>query len=298
MEDFARKNIQLFNAIYGDDEVGKAVASEMQKNYAKLRAASRKLLSGKWISLSRKQPIFILAAVALSLVEARENFAKIGASDQIFFDTMSDIRVWGEDYRQHNAGKVGLTEINWISLHISGQIFKIGRLQYQLSRYFFEGVTRTHGKTIKFGEPLFNLHIPRGERLDMDSVTRSLQEATRILPQLFPAVRTDVMMCYSWLLCSKNAAFVAADGNIAKFAAMFEVVGETAGAAEHFRWIFDMNNSNKVYNKNKRRTGCYWDMQGYTPKTRLQEAAKQYVMSGGEFSDGKGLLVLEGDFYA
>ena len=43
--------------------------------------------------------------------------------------------------------------------------------------------------------------------------------------------------------------------------------------------------------KNKKKLGYYMDLSKFNATTSLQKAAKDYVMAGGEFSSGKGLLV-------
>lgn len=84
---------------------------------------------------------------------------------------------------------------------------------------------------------------------------------------------------------------MAKDSNIAKFANMFKLVDENAGAEQHFRWIFDIIQDEKVYTKNKKKLGYYYDLSKYDTKSSLQALTKDYVKAGGEFSSGKGLLV-------
>ena len=108
---------------------------------------------------------------------------------------------------------------------------------------------------------------------------------------IFKDIQTDVMMCQSWLLSPKNMNFVAKDSNIAKFANMFSLTSESEGAEQHFRWIFDIIADEKTFAKNKKKLGYYMDLSKFNATTSLQKAAKDYVMAGGEFSSGKGLLV-------
>lgn len=286
------QNLQLFQKIYDDGEVIAAVKEYISANYGEVVKYSKLLLKNRWARLVRKPRILRLAVIALSLTTVLERFRKRGFDDGIFFDTMSDVKIWGEDCREY-FGEIGIDEINWLRLHVNCRIFKIGRLQYQLSRYYFAGRTVIEKSKIRRGEKCFNLHIPRGERLDTDGCTDSLKRAAELLEKTFPNVRRDVMVCHSWMLSPSNVNFVKPDGNIAKFANMFTLLGETPRASEHLRWIFGIRADEKVLQNDKATLGYYYDLSGFIPQSSLQKAAKEYVMQGGYLSDGKGAILTE-----
>ncbi len=283
------RNMSLFNKVYGDKEVYGAVARRIEENYDEIKRYAFLLLKGRWKALAKLPSIDVLSATALSLATAKLRFAERGMSEEIFFDTMSDIKIWGEDCRRH-FGEIGLREINWIRLHIACRIFKIGRLQYQKSRYYLSA--HAFG-VISFGQKCFNIHIPRGGRLDREACVDSLRRAVDVFSKCFPKIRRDVMMCHSWLLGKPNACFIKKGSNIADFANLFEIVGETDRACDHFRWIFDINIADRVLQDNKRKKGFYYDLSEYSPNTSLQEGAKQYIMSGGQLKDGKGVIFVD-----
>lgn len=291
INDYIRANWVLFKQIYNDEIVLNAVKEQIHEDSKKLLKYSEALLDDKWSKLEGMPPIFILSTLALSLKPIYDKFIRMGLSESVFYDTMSDIKIWGEDYRSHNNGQIGLTEINWLHLHFNCEIFKIGRLQYQIGKYYFAKTTEVAGKIIKYGDAIYNIHIPRGSKLDSVSCKKSITLAVDTLGDIFKNIPTDIMMCHSWLLSPKNANFMAKDSNIAKFANMFKLVDENAGAEQHFRWIFDIIQDEKVYTKNKKKLGYYYDLSKYDTKSSLQALTKDYVMAGGEFSSGKGLLV-------
>lgn len=286
------QNLQLFRKIYDDGEVISAVEEYICENYGEVVRYSKLLLRNRWTRLVKKSRLLQLAAIVLSLTSVRERFIKIGFDETVFFATMSDVKIWGEDCREH-FGEIGIDEINWLQLHINCRIFKIGRLQYQLSRYYFERKTVIGGIKIRRGEKCFNLHIPRGERLDTDGCMKSLNCAVEILGKAFPKVRTDIMVCHSWMLSPSNENFVKPDGNIAKFARFFTLLGETPCASEHLKWIFNIRADEKVLQSNKATLGYYYDLSGFTPESSMQSAAKEYIMQGGYLSDGKGALLIK-----
>ncbi len=285
------QNLQLFRKIYDDGEVIAAVTEYVTSNYGEVVRYGKLLLKNRWTKLAKKPRILRLAAIVMSLATVRERFIKIGFDDEVFFNTMSDIKIWGEDCREQ-FGEIGIDEINWLRLHVNCQIFKIGRLQYQLSRYYFARKTVIGGVKIRRGEKCYNLHIPRGEPLDTDGCIESLNRAVKVLGKAFPKVRRDIMVCHSWMLSPSNASFVRSDGNIAKFAETFTLVGETPCASEHLRWIFGIRADEKLLQKNKATLGHYYDLSDFTTSSSLQRSAKEYIMQGGALSDGKGAIVV------
>lgn len=287
---YIKANWIFFKEIYNDEVVLNAVREEINNESKKLMKYSEFLLDGKWNKLVGQSPLFILTTIVMCLKPTYDRYIRMGLSEQSFYDTMSDIKIWGEDYRAHHNGEVGLTEINWLHLHIDCEIFKFGRLQYQISRYYFEKSSEIGGNTVKFGDKCYNIHIPRGAKLDSVSCKKSITLAVDTLGDIFKDIPTGFMMCHSWLLSPQNQKFTTKDSNISKFAQMFKVVGESEEASQHFRWIFDINEDEKVFAKNKKKTGNYYDLSKFSPKTRLQSSAKDYIMSGGILTVAKGLL--------
>ena len=53
-------------------------------------------------------------------------YEKKGIPLSVFYDTMADISVWCE-----NNDNKGLKNYNWLKNHLKGELFKVGRLQYQ-----------------------------------------------------------------------------------------------------------------------------------------------------------------------
>ncbi|MDE6606045.1 MAG: acyltransferase domain-containing protein [Clostridia bacterium] len=284
------QNLKLFEKIYDDTEVFEAVEKYIRDNYAEVAKYSKLLLKNRWTGLVGKPRLLRMAALALSLATAKERFKEKGLDEQVFFDTMTDIKIWGEDCRAH-FGEIGIDEINWLRLHVNCKIFKIGRLQYQLCKYYFGAKTIIGESKIRFGEKCFNIHIPRGERLDMDLCIRSLKSAYEMLGKAFPKIGREIMICHSWMLSSHNKNFISEDSNISRFAKLFTLVGESQSASEHLRWIFDIRADEKLLQNNKERLGYYYDLSDFQSKSSMQNSAKEYIMQGGILSDGKGALL-------
>lgn len=291
INDYIKANWVLFKQIYNDDIVLDAVRKQIYADARRLIKYAEYLLSGKWQKLVGMPPIFILSTLALSLKPVFNKFIKMRFNESVFYDTMSDIKIWGEDYRAHHNGEVGITEINWLHLHFECEIFKFGRLQYQISKYYFEKSTEIKGRVIKYGDTIYSIHIPRGAKLDSVSAKKSITLAVDTLEDIFRDIPTDIMMCDSWLLSPYNKRFMSSNSNIIKFANMFNLINVTNGATQHFRWIFDIIEDEKIFEKCKKKNGYYYNLIDYNPQTKLQVDCKEYVLAGGELSGGRGLLI-------
>lgn len=73
-------------------------------------------------------PLMVFAAAAELILE---NNTKAGIPKEITIATLKDTNIWIENFYQTN-GRYGLTDSAWLTGHYTGNLFKIGRLQYEL----------------------------------------------------------------------------------------------------------------------------------------------------------------------
>ncbi|QHT61467.1 hypothetical protein GXP70_16855 [Paenibacillus lycopersici] len=57
-------------------------------------------------------------------------YAKRGIAAQILIDTVQDLAIWMETHRKRH-GQWGLSELGWLHIHMTGGLFRTGRLQFQ-----------------------------------------------------------------------------------------------------------------------------------------------------------------------
>ena len=116
------------------------------------------LLSDKCISkgfevLKKEGDIMRLAVILNLAVQVKERYINLGIDEEIYYDTMSDIRIWC----QHNGNK-GLKNYRWLKNHVSFELFRIGRLQFQL--YESKNKALLYNKLpFKYGDKLIYIHI-------------------------------------------------------------------------------------------------------------------------------------------
>lgn len=210
-----------------------------------------------------------LAVTLLLAKDVKERYREMGISESVFRDTMSDIGIWCEN----NSNK-GLHNTSWIKNHLSLELFKIGRLQFQMYKV---PKTADFIKSLPFGAstPVLNVHIPQGEKLDIEKCRQSLLNAVPFFGKYFPEFRFDYFFCESWLLYDKNREFMKRDSNIVRFMDMFDIVYSAPVDSQAIERIFGKRSLNfRLYPEN----------------TSLQKSAKQYIISGGRLGFGIGII--------
>lgn len=77
--------------------------------------------------LKGKSPMIALAVILKLAVDVKEKYDKAGIDEKIYYDTMSDIKIWCE-----KTGNKGIKEYMWLQNHLKFELFRLGRLQFQI----------------------------------------------------------------------------------------------------------------------------------------------------------------------
>ena len=214
------------------------------------------LLKGKSNFARNLNGIQKLALTLSCLPSVYEAYAKKGIDEKIFTDTFSDIKIWCDNaFEQY--GEEGLVNIHWIAKHLSMKIFRIGRLQYEFSRFLI----LPHAKLkdvfkcpYKLGEKCITLHIPQGEKLDTDKCLSSLQEANAFFEKHYPDYKYRCYTVITWLVNPELQTVLGDDSNIVRFGKLFNILGYVPDNDMNERRIF----------------GYKKDRENYSPKNALQ----------------------------
>ena len=219
----------------------------------------------------KKQNDMMRLAVMLELAErVKEKYEAAGIDEKIYYDTMSDIKIWCE-----RNGNKGLKNYGWIKNHVSFELFRLGRLQFQL--YECKGKTVLYSKLpFNCGEKLIYIHIPEGERLDKSKCLESLEISKRFFAEFFPNHKYNYYFCESWLLFENNREFMSADSNIVGFMSLFDI---------RYSVKIDKQAIERIYGKRRLLK------KNYPENTSLQVAAKKYMQGGKNLGIGVGIIV-------
>lgn len=196
--------------------------------------------------------------------------------DSIYYDTMSDIDIWAEDYKNKH-GVYGIEEYKWIEKSIDMKVFKLGRLQFE--KIEDEKINKSlRDMGIEKDVLILNTHIQVGEPLDFKSCQESYRKAVEFFSKREGKKSTIVFVCDSWILNPKLQKLLAPDSNIIKFQNQYKIISE------------DIENRQM-----EKRVFCTIEEspEKYIIITNLQKTLKQGLVQGGRFGTARGIFVYE-----
>ncbi|MFR5876201.1 MAG: acyltransferase domain-containing protein [Eubacterium sp.] len=220
--------------------------------------------------LSTKNDLMRLAVcIEYAYTYTRAEYENRGISDDIFKATMQDIAVWCE-----NNNNKGLRNYKWIENHLNCELFRIGRLQYQL--YKCKNKTFDYDfLPFDYGDNLIYIHIPQGEKLIYSDCVDSIYKAKNFFKKYFPEFEYEFFFSESWLLYDENYAFMDVSSNILQFQSMFNIVFSDTDDRQAIDRIFGRRRLIKS---------------NYPENTTLQRNAKKYMLNGGKLGIGIGVI--------
>ncbi len=138
--------------------------------------------------------------------------------------------------------------------------------------------TRAAGK----GDTVLQVHIPSGPNFTPEACAESLREARQFFQRHFPEKSFRAISCRTWLLDPALRGILPKDSNISQFSRLFRpLVVAGADDAQHIERIFGL--------------GADW--KNLKPHTRLQKAAKDFLMQGGRFHLSSGFLLWDDPWF-
>ncbi len=239
------------------------------KDKVNVLACAEKCNCGDYSCLEGRDGIFCLAVVLECLSHTKADYERLGIDEKVFYDTMSDIKIWCE-----NFGNKGLLNINWIKNHLSCQLFRIGRLQFQ---FYICNNEFLDYELLPFapGEKLIYVHIPQGEKLVYADCVESIKNAVEFFKTYFPEYEYEFFFCESWLLYDDNWMFMERSSNILEFSTLFDVMYSVDDDSQAIERIFGK----------RRKTAAL-----YPSKTTLQKNVKAHLRKGGRLGVGIGII--------
>ena len=219
--------------------------------------------------LEKHNHITRLAVILTLAVRVKDEYEKAGISEEIYYDTMSDIKIWCM-----SNGNKGLKNYRWLKNHVSFELFRIGRLQFQL--YESNNKTLLYSKLpFSYGDKLIYIHIPEGEKLEKSKCLESLEKADEFFRTYFTDYCYKYYFCESWLLFEGNRNFMAKDSNIVAFMSLFKLCYSVG---------IDVQAIERIYGKRE------IFKSRYAEATDLQKRAKQYMLQGKKLGIGIGVI--------
>lgn len=195
-----------------------------------------------------------------------------GISESIYYETMSDIDIWAEEYKKKN-GVLGIKEYKWVEKSIDIKVFKLGRLQFEIvedegAQKYLESIG------IQDDIMILNTHIQAGQALEFELCQESYKKAVEFFMSRDKKKRRIAFVCDSWLLNPKLQKYLSEDSNIVKFQKQYKNISED---------VDDRQMEKRVFGSVEE---CPKD---YNAVTTLQKKLKVALIKGQKFGKVKGI---------
>lgn len=143
----------------------------------------------------------------------------------------------GRNVRVHEKryGGVGLGVVNWITLHVRGLIYDLGRLQFERAkmRHAIADALMRRGIAASPDETVLSIHIPDFKgAMTPEACDSAIASARQFFAEHFPEERYRYAVCHSWLLDPQLKRYLRPDANIVHFQNRFELA-ERLTEADH-----------------------------------------------------------------
>jgi hypothetical protein len=179
---------------------------------------------------------YLYAYVYLALIPAvRAYHAAHDVPEDVSWATLGDIRRHLEADRLM-AGEDRGNKVAWLTLHVRGGLYELGRLQFQRGRIPASVAAATGLPEDAFA---LSVHIPASGPLTPEECEDSYARARAFFARCFPEEDYRVAFCESWLLDPQLADYLDADSNIVRFQRRFELLEDSSDARyDVLRFVF------------------------------------------------------------
>lgn len=147
-------------------------------------------------------------------------------STEVTWSTLSDFGLQVANYELRN-GRPGFDAAFWVWPHFRGEVFTLGRLQFDRDGQGVEG-------------PALGVHIPALGPLLPEACASSLERARGFFADHFPEQTYRLASCQSWLLDEQLCEYLGEDSNIIAFQRRFTPVPDWSrpGDDDVVRFVF------------------------------------------------------------
>lgn len=216
--------------------------------------------------------------LALAAENAYKAYQEEGIPEKVFFDTFSDLRCKTIECKE-NKGVWGTFVAFWYPIFYRLDIFKLGRLEYELISYRGPE-TVLGGHTVRPGDKVLNIHIPSsGEAFHRAARLESYRLAYEFFKDRLGGGPL-AFVCHSWLLYPEYRNVLPAGSNIVSFMDDFAILEAEDGAFDD-AW--------RVFGPEADRAPA-----DLPERTSMQRAFKKHLLAGGKTGCAQGIFLFDG----
>lgn len=203
-----------------------------------------------------------------------------GVPAEVTEATLADL---GRSFAVHRSGtgRLGLPPRagEWLWLHLTGQLYDLGRLQFQRARLGRRTGAAVHADGLTGGadDPTLSVHIPRFKGpLTPAACDSSFRRAPAFFAAHFPEEPVETAVCRSWLLDRTLDRYLRPESNIVAFQRRFRPVYDEVSDTEPLSFVF----------------GRSGPLDGLPQETNLQRALVSHLRAGEHWHVSGGWLRL------
>ncbi|MGP9021430.1 acyltransferase domain-containing protein [Streptomyces sp. BR1] len=221
--------------------------------------------------------VVLLAALPFTRAYHRER----GVPPDVTRRTLTDL---GRHMAVHRRryGNAGLVKPHWLSLHFRGEVYQLGRLQFQRARLRNQTgeALSAAGLPLGEGDPCLSIHVPdyRGP-LTSQACDASLALAREFFARHYPDEPYRVAVCDSWLLDAQLEKYLPEDSNILCFQRRFRTSFQDMEAYDRLPVGFVFGDPDLA-------------VETLLQRTPLERAVAGHLLAGGHWYCGHGWFEL------
>ncbi|MDO0932339.1 acyltransferase domain-containing protein [Streptomyces sp. DG2A-72] len=224
---------------------------------------------------------FAVYVFVAALPHTRAYHRERGIPADVSRRTLADL---GRNMAVHRRryGQGGVHAVDWLSRHFRGELYQLGRLQFERARLGKRmGTALTAaGPAVTPGVPCLSLHICDFHGpLSPAACDRSLVLAREFFARHYPEERRQVAVCHSWLLDPQLKQYLPADSNVIRFQERFRIAREDPERADTEPVQFVFGNPDLPVDSLPRRTS-------------VERAVGDHLRAGGHWYIGHGWFPL------
>jgi hypothetical protein len=257
-----------------------ASVEELVRGMGELGGGAVDLPELDWASgpLQRCFPVYVFVA---ALPYTRAYHRERGIPADVARRTLADL---GRHMAVHRRryGRAGMPAPRWLTRHFRGELYQLGRLQFERSRLGQRtgAALAAAGLGVGPGALCLTLHIPDFlGPLSPAACDRSLALAREFFARHFPQERFEVATCHSWLLDPQLKRYLNGDSNIVRFQERFRVAREDTEPADTEPLQFVFGDPDSAVDSLPRRTA-------------VERAVGDHLRAGGHWYIGHGWFPL------
>ena len=224
---------------------------------------ARELLGRPETFRDPEKAVMLLLYIA---VEERNHGAWARYPEDVFINSML-VFTRSVDFAKKAVGKETWTKGPWPLIHVSARWFRLGELEFELNE--------------EHGTKEIHIHIPAGAKLTPDALRETFALEKRFMHEYLPEWAGLTHACESWMMSPKLKELLPENSRILWFQSLFDIERYTPT----LRWVLEF-----VFNLEEFQQRDV-DLHTLFEKTSLQRRMKQYILSGGNPGEGRGILV-------